>query len=292
MKRIFLFIVTNLAVVLVMSIVLSLLGVNRYLYRSGLDLGSLLVFSLVVGFTGSIISLLMSKRMAKWSTGAYVIDSHSNATEQWLLNTVQKLSMEAGIRMPEVAVYEGEPNAFATGAFKNSALVAVSTGLLQSMNHEEVEAVLGHEIAHVANGDMVTLTLIQGVVNTFVIFLARVVGFVVDNVLSRNYENGRSGVGYFFTVFVCEILFGVLASMIVAWFSRYREFRADAGSARLLGSSRPMIHALQRLGHMESGDLPKNMTAMGISSRSGFMSLFATHPPIEKRIEALQTGRI
>lgn len=292
MKRIFLFIVTNLAVVLVMSIVLSLLGVNRYLYRSGLDLGSLLVFSLVVGFTGSIMSLLMSKRMAKWSTGAYVIDSPSNATEQWLLNTVQRLSMEAGIRMPEVAVYEGEPNAFATGAFKNSALIAVSTGLLQSMNHEEVEAVLGHEIAHVANGDMVTLTLIQGVVNTFVIFLARVVGFVVDNVLSRNSENGRSGVGYFFTVFVCEILFGVLASMIVAWFSRYREFRADAGSARLLGSSRPMIHALQRLGHMQSGDLPKNMTAMGISSRSGFMSLFATHPPIEKRIEALQTGRI
>ena len=194
--------------------------------------------------------------------------------------------------MPEVAVYEGEPNAFATGAFKNSALVAVSTGLLQSMNHEEVEAVLGHEIAHIANGDMVTLTLIQGVVNTFVIFLARVVGFVVDNVLSRNSENGRSGVGYFFTVIVCEILFGILASMIVAWFSRYREFRADAGSARLLGSSRPMIHALQRLGHMESGDLPKNMTAMGINGRNGFMSLFATHPPIEKRIEALQSGRL
>ena len=292
MKRIFLFLATNLAVILVMSIVLSLLGINRYLYGSGLDLGSLLVFSLVIGFTGSIISLLISKPMAKWSTGAHVITAPSNPTEQWLLNTVQKLSNEAGIRMPEVAVYEGEPNAFATGAFKNSALVAVSTGLLQSMNHEEVEAVLGHEIAHVANGDMVTLTLIQGVVNTFVIFLARVVGFFVDNLLSRNAENGGGrGIGYFFTVIVCEILFGFLASMIVAWFSRYREFRADAGSAKLLGSSRPMIHALQRLGHMESTDLPKNMTAMGINSGSRFMSLFATHPPIEKRIESLQTGR-
>lgn len=213
-----------------MSIVLSLLGVNRYLYRSDWIWAFACIFS-GCRFYRLHYFVTVSKRMAKWSTGAYVIDSPSNATEQWLLNTVQKLSMEAGIRMPEVAVYEGEPNAFATGAFKNSALVAVSTGLLQSMNHEEVEAVLGHEIAHVANGDMVTLTLIQGVVNTFVIFLARVVGFVVDNVLSRNSENGRSGVGYFFTVFVCEILFGVLASMIVAWFSRYREFRADAGSA-------------------------------------------------------------
>lgn len=292
MKRIFLFLATNLAVILVMSIVLSLLGINRYLYGSGLNLGSLLVFSLVIGFTGSIISLLISKPMAKWSTGAHIITAPSNPTEQWLLNTVQKLSNEAGIQMPEVAVYEGEPNAFATGAFKNSALVAVSTGLLQSMNHEEVEAVLGHEIAHVANGDMVTLTLIQGVVNTFVIFLARVVGFFVDNLLSRNSENGGGrGIGYFVTVIVCEILFGFLASMIVAWFSRYREFRADAGSAKLLGSSLPMIHALQRLGHMESADLPKNMTAMGINSSSRFMSLFATHPPIEKRIEALQTGR-
>ncbi|MCZ4053119.1 protease HtpX [Oxalobacter sp. OxGP1] len=293
MKRIFLFLVTNLAVIVVMSVVLSLLGVNRYLYSRGLDLGSLLVFSLVVGFTGSIISLLMSKQMAKWSTGAYVIETPSNGTEQWLLGTVAKLSDAAGIRMPEVAVYEGEPNAFATGAFKNSALVAVSTGLLANMTHEEVEAVLGHEIAHVANGDMVTLTLIQGVLNTFVVFLARVVGFFVDNLLSRNSENnGGRGLGYFVTVIVCEILFGVLASIIVAWFSRYREYRADAGSARLLGSSRPMIHALQRLGHMASGDLPKNMTAMGINGGGAFMSLFATHPPIEKRIEALQTGRV
>lgn len=293
MKRIFLFLVTNLAVIVVMSVVLSLLGVNRYLYSRGLDFSGLLVFSLVVGFTGSIISLLMSKRMAKWSTGAYVIDTPSNSTEQWLLNTVAKLSNAAGIRMPEVAVYDGEPNAFATGAFKNSALVAVSTGLLANMTHEEVEAVLGHEIAHVANGDMVTLTLIQGVLNTFVVFLARVVGFFVDNLLSRNSDNnGGRGLGYFLTVIVCEILFGVLASIIVAWFSRYREYRADAGSAQLLGSSRPMIHALQRLGHMASGDLPKNMAALGISGSGAFMSLFATHPPIEKRIEALQTGRV
>lgn len=186
MKRIFLFLATNLAVILVMSIVLSLLGVNRYLYGTGLNLGNLLVFSLVVGFTGSIISLLISKPMAKWSTGARVITTPANSTENWLLSTVGKLSREAGINMPEVAVYDGEPNAFATGAFKNSALVAVSTGLLQGMNHEEIEAVLGHEIAHVANGDMVTLTLIQGVLNTFVVFLARVVGFFVDNLLSRN----------------------------------------------------------------------------------------------------------
>lgn len=293
MKRIFLFIMTNLAVILVMSVVLSLLGINRYLYARGMDMSGLLVFSFVIGFAGSIISLLMSKRMAKWSTGAYVITSPSNATEQWLLNTVQKLSAEARIAMPEVAVYEGDPNAFATGAFKNSALVAVSTGLLQGMTHEEVEAVLGHEISHVANGDMVTLTLIQGVLNTFVIFLARVVGFFVDNMLSRNSENSRSiGAGYFMTVMVCEILFGILASIIVAWFSRYREFRADAGSAKLLGSSRPMIHALQRLGSMQSGVLPKNVAAMGINSQSRFMSLFATHPPLEKRIEALQTGSV
>ena len=292
MKRILLFLATNLAVLLVMSIVLSLLGVNRYLYGTGLDLGNLLAFALVVGFTGSIFSLLISKPMAKWSTGAQVITNPSNATERWLLDTVRKLSTEAGITMPEVAIYEGEPNAFATGAFKNSALVAVSTGLLQNMNHEEVEAVLGHEIAHVSNGDMVTLTLIRGVVNTFVIFLARVVGFFVDNLLSRNSDSGGRGGGYFITVIVCEILFGLLASIIVAWFSRYREFRADAGSARLLGNSRPMIHALERLGHMEAGALPRNVATAGINSQNRFLSLFATHPPIEKRIEALQTGKV
>jgi len=288
MKRIFLFLVTNLAVMLVMSIVLSVLGVNRYLHQSGLNLGSLMVFSLVIGFTGAFISLLISKPMAKWSTGARVITQPSNATEQWLLSTVSGLAARAGITTPEVAVFEGEPNAFATGAFKNSALVAVSTGLLEGMNKEEVEAVLGHEIAHISNGDMVTMTLIQGVVNTFVIFLARVVGFIVDKALFRNSVNDRPGIGYMITVFVCEILFGIVASMIVAWFSRQREFRADAGSVQLLGRSQPMIHALARLGGMEPGELPKSLAAAGISDKPGFSAWFSTHPPIQERIAALQ----
>ncbi|MBS1186102.1 MAG: protease HtpX [Burkholderiaceae bacterium] len=287
MKRIFLFLVTNLAVMLVMSFMLSLLGVNRMLYGSGLNLGSLMVFSLVVGFTGSIISLLMSKPMAKWSTGARVIEQPVNSTEQWLLNTVHQLAQRAGISMPEVAVYEGEPNAFATGAFKNSALVAVSTGLLEGMTKEEVEAVLGHEVAHIANGDMVTMTLIQGVVNTFVVFLSRLVGFVVDRVLLRNDERS-SGLAYMATTFVCEIVFGIAASLIVAWFSRQREFRADAGSAQLLGSRTPMIHALARLGGLEPGALPKSLAAAGISDMPGFVALFSSHPPIEERIAALQ----
>src|SRR5450830_1290066 len=235
MKRIVLFIATNLAVMLVLSIVLSLLGIGRPGAGGQLQLGSLLAFSLVVGFTGAIISLLMSKPMAKWSTGARVIDSPQNSTEQWLVSTVHGLAQRAGIGMPEVAVYDGEPNAFATGAFKNSALVAVSTGLLQSMNRDEVEAVLGHEVAHIANGDMVTMTLIQGVVNTFVVFMARVVGYFVDSALRRNNDNSGPGIGYMVTVMVCQIVFGIGASMIVAWFSRHREFRADAGSAKLLG---------------------------------------------------------
>ncbi len=290
MKRTFLFILTNIAVIAVMSITLSLLGVNRYLTARGIDFHALLIFSLVLGFTGSIISLLMSKKMAKWSTGAVVIEQPRNHAERWLLDTVARLSKAAGIKMPEVAVYEGEPNAFATGAFKDSALVAVSTGLLQSMNHEEVEAVLGHEISHVANGDMVTLTLIQGVVNTFVIFLARVVGFFVDSFLSRNSDENRSvgGIGYFFTVIACEILFGFVANIIVAWFARRREFYADAGSASLMGDGRPMEHALYRLGQMQPGALPKNMAAFGINGAGSLLSLFATHPPIEKRIEALR----
>jgi heat shock protein HtpX len=291
MKRIVLFIATNLAVMLVLSIVLSLLGIGRPGAGGQLQLGSLLAFSLVVGFTGSIISLLMSKPMAKWSTGARVIDAPQNSTEQWLLSTVQGLAQRAGIGMPEVAVYDGEPNAFATGAFKNSALVAVSTGLLQSMNREEVEAVLGHEVAHIANGDMVTLTLIQGVVNTFVIFMARVVGFFVDKVLLRGNEDRGPGIGYMVTVFVCEIVFGLLASIIVAWFSRQREFRADAGSARLLGSTAPMQHALARLGGMEPGALPQNIAASGISNGAGWSALFSTHPPFEQRIAALQALR-
>ncbi|EZP40131.1 Protease HtpX [Janthinobacterium sp. KBS0711] len=291
MKRIVLFIATNLAVMLVLSLVLSLLGVGNPARGSTLNLGSLLVFSLVVGFTGSIFSLLISKPMAKWSTGARVIDNPTSSTELWLVNTVRALSERAGIGMPEVAVYEGDANAFATGAFKNSALVAVSTGLLQSMNRDEVEAVLGHEIAHVANGDMVTLTLIQGVVNTFVVFMARVVGFFVDNVLlkNNNREGGGRGIGYFVTVMVCEVIFGLLASIIVAWFSRQREFRADAGSAKLLGSPTPMMHALARLGGVHPGELPQSMQALGISGgNGGWGALFATHPPIEQRIAALR----
>ncbi|MBB5610055.1 MULTISPECIES: protease HtpX [unclassified Janthinobacterium] len=291
MKRIVLFVVTNLAVMLVLSIILSLLGVGNPARGSTLNLGSLLVFSLVVGFTGSIFSLLISKPVAKWSTGARVIDNPSSSTELWLVNTVRALSERAGIGMPEVAVYEGDANAFATGAFKNSALVAVSTGLLESMNRDEVEAVLGHEIAHVANGDMVTLTLIQGVVNTFVVFMARVVGFFVDNVLlkNNNREGGGRGIGYFVTVMVCEVVFGLLASIIVAWFSRQREFRADAGSAKLLGSPTPMMHALARLGGVQPGELPQSMQALGISGgNSGWGALFATHPPIEQRIAALR----
>jgi heat shock protein HtpX len=265
--------------------------VDRFLTRSGLNLPMLLVFSLVVGFTGSIISLLMSKSMAKWSTGARVIETPMNGTEAWLLQTVGKLAQRAGIGMPEVAVYDGEPNAFATGAFKDSALVAVSTGLLQGMTQDEVEAVLGHEVAHIANGDMVTMTLIQGVVNTFVVFLSRVVGFFVDSALRRNNDESGPGIGYTVTVLVCQIVFGIGASMIVAWFSRQREFRADAGAARLLGTPQPMINALARLGGFSPEGLPQNMAALGISDKPGFMELFSTHPPLEQRIAALRGQR-
>jgi heat shock protein HtpX len=287
MKRIVLFLATNLAVMLVLSVTLNVLGVNRFLAADGLNVGMLLVFSAVVGFAGAIISLLMSKPMAKWSTGAHVIEAPQSADEQWLVNTVKRLADKAGIGMPEVAVYEGEPNAFATGAFRNSALVAVSTGLLHSMTKEEVEAVLAHEVAHVANGDMVTLTLIQGVVNTFVVFLARVVGTLVDKAIFRT-ERGV-GPGYYVTVIVCEIVFGLLASVIVAWFSRQREFRADAGAANYLGTPRPMVSALRRLGGLEPGELPKAFQSSGISDKAGFMALFSTHPPIEARIAALET---
>ena len=290
MKRIFLFLATNIAVLAVMSIVLSLLGVNRFLTGTGLNLPMLLVFSAVVGFTGSIFSLLISKPMAKWSTGAQVIEAPGNSTELWLLDTVQKLADRAGIRMPEVAVYEGEPNAFATGAFKNSALVAVSTGLLQGMTRDEVEAVLGHEIAHIANGDMVTMTLVQGVVNTFVVFLSRVVGYVVDRAISRD-NNSGPGIGYMVTVMVCQVVFGIAASMIVAWFSRHREFRADAGSAALLGSPQPMVKALARLGGVEPSHLPEAVATLGITDKPGFLDLFSTHPPIEQRIAALRDMR-
>jgi heat shock protein HtpX len=287
MKRILLFIVTNVAVMVMLSIVVSVLGLDRWLTAEGIDYTSLLLMSAVFGFGGAIISLLMSKTIAKWSTGAHVIDGSEGSTEYWLVQTVKKLADTAGLGMPEVAVYEGPANAFATGAFKNSALVAVSTGLMQSMSRDEVEAVLGHEISHVGNGDMVTLTLVQGVLNTFVFFISRIVGMIVDRVVFRT-ERGI-GPGFYITVIVAQIVFGVLASLIVAWFSRYREFRADAGSARLLGSPRPMIAALGRLGGLESGGLPDSVKAFGIGGPIG--SLFATHPPIEARIAALQAAR-
>ncbi|ALM81954.1 protease HtpX [Bordetella sp. N] len=290
MKRIFLFVLTNLAVMLVLSATLRIFGVDRFLTANGLNLGALLIFSVIVGFTGSIISLFLSKPMAKWSTGAQIIDPNGPRTqrEAWLLDTVHQLADRAGIGRPEVAIYDGAPNAFATGAFKNDSLVAVSTGLLESMTEEEVAAVLGHEVAHIANGDMVTLTLIQGVVNTFVIFLARVVGYFIDRTVFRN-ERGL-GPGYMITVIVCEILFGIAASVIVAWFSRQREFRADAGSAHLLGSRDPMIRALARLGGLEAGELPKSFEASGISGRQAISAIFASHPPIQQRIAALQRG--
>ena len=287
MKRIVLFVLTNIAVIAVLSIVLKVTGIDRYLTAQGLNVGMLLVFSLVVGFAGAIISLLMSKPMAKWSTGAHVIEHPSNSTEQWLLDTVRRLADRAGIGMPEVAVYDGEPNAFATGAFRDDALVAVSNGLLLNMTREEVEAVLGHEVAHIANGDMVTMTLIQGVVNTFVVFLSRVIGYAVDRALARNNDEGP-GIGYMVAVLVSQVVFGIIASMIVAWFSRYREFRADEGSAHLLGNPQPMVQALRRLGSMQDSHLPQSVAALGINQSSGFMELFSSHPPIEERIAALQ----
>jgi heat shock protein HtpX len=287
MKRIFLFVLTNLAVVVVLGIVASLLGVNRYLTANGLNLGMLLVFAFIMGFGGAIISLLLSKTIAKWSSGVQLIKEPRNADEAWIVQTVRKLADQAGIGMPEVGIFEGEPNAFATGAFKNSALVAVSTGLLQGMTREEIEAVLGHEISHISNGDMVTMTLIQGVMNTFVVFLSRVIGYFVDGFLSRGENRSGPGIGYWITTIVLDILFGFLAAIIVAWFSRQREFRADAGSARLLGKQ-PMIHALARLGGMVPGQLPKGLQSFGITSGVG--KLFSTHPPIEERIAALQAA--
>ena len=289
MKRIILFVLTNVLVVTVLGIVASLLGVNRYLTANGLNLGALLGFALVMGFGGAIISLLISKPMAKWSAGVRVIDPPQNADEAWIVETVRKLADKAGIGMPEVGIFEGEPNAFATGAFKNSALVAVSTGLLQGMTREEIEAVIGHEMSHVANGDMVTMTLIQGVMNTFVVFLSRVIGYAVDSFLRRNDERSSGpGIGYMITTMVLDIVLGFAAAIVVAWFSRQREFRADAGSAQLLGRRQPMINALARLGGMAAGELPKSVAAFGIAGGVG--QLFATHPPIEERIAALQNA--
>ena len=289
MKRVILLIATNLAVMLVLSVVVSVLGLDQWLTAEGIDYYSMLVMSAVFGFGGAFISLLMSKTIAKWSTGAQVIDGSEGTTQYWLVQTVHRLAEKAGIGKPEVAVYEGPANAFATGAFRDSALVAVSSGLVESMSKEEVEAVLGHEVTHVANGDMVTLTLIQGVLNTFVFFLSRVVGLIVDKAVFRT-ERGV-GMGFYITMFVCQILFGIAASAIVAWFSRRREFRADAGSAGLLGTPQPMIAALSRLGGLQTGGLPDQVKAFGIDSRSGLANLFATHPPIEERIAALQSAR-
>ena len=286
MKRIFLFLMTNFAVMAVLMVSSRILGVDRYLTANGLNMSALAGFSLLMGFGGATISLLMSKTMAKASTGAQVIVQPRNADEAWIVETLRKFANTAGIGMPEVAIYDGAPNAFATGAFKNSALVAVSTGLLQSMTKEEVEAVIGHEIAHVANGDMVTMTLIQGVMNTFVVFLSRAIGYAIDSALSRGEERRGPGIGYMLTTVVLDVVLGFVAAIIVAWFSRQREFRADAGAAQFMGRKQPMINALARLGGLTPGELPKTMQAMGIAG--GLGKLFSTHPPMEERIAALQ----
>ena len=289
MKRIILFVLTNLAVVLVLGVVASVLGVNRFLTPNGLDLTALLGFALIMGFGGAFISLLISKPVAKWSSGVQVIAQPSNADEKWLVDTVKKLADKSGIGMPEVGIFQGDPNAFATGAFKNSALVAVSTGLLQNMTHEEIEAVLAHEVAHIANGDMVTMALIQGVMNTFVVFLSRVVGYAVDSFLRKNdSENTGPGMGYWITTIVLDIVLGFLAAIVVAWFSRQREFRADAGAAQLMGRKQPMMNALARGGGVHTAELPKSMAALGLAG--GIGQLFSTHPPIEERIAALQNN--
>lgn len=293
MSRILLFIATNVAVLIVLTVVLRLLGIESILNEQGtqLDLQALLIFSAVIGFAGSFISLAISKWIAKRSTGAQVIKSPGNETERWLLTTVQRQASMAGIGCPEVAIYDSpDVNAFATGASRNNALVAVSTGLLRSMDRDSVEAVLGHEVSHVANGDMITLTLIQGVVNTFVIFLSRVIGFLVDRLIFKN-ERGY-GIGFFITSIVAQIILGILASTIVMWFSRRREFRADAGGAQLAGRSK-MLKALRSLHRAhEPQDLPDSMAAFGISGqrRVGLKRLFMSHPPLSERIAALERG--
>jgi len=292
--RILLFLGTNIAVLLVASMTFRLLGFESILYNNGVDLNltALLVFCALFGFGGSLISLMLSKKIAKWSTKAQVIEQPRNQSEQWLVDTVARLSSKAGIGMPEVAVFPSpEPNAFATGASRNSALVAVSIGLLENMNADEVEAVLGHEIGHVANGDMVTLALIQGVVNTFVLFLARVIGFVVDRVVLKN-EQGL-GIGYWVTTIIAEIVLAILASAIVAWFSRRREYRADTAGAELAGRGK-MISALERLRRSQEvpTTMPETLVAFGISSgmRQGMRAMFSSHPPLEDRINALKNA--
>jgi heat shock protein HtpX len=292
LKRIVLFVLTNLAVVLVLSFTARILGIDRILTANGLNLGALLAFAALFGFGGAFISLLISKWMAKMSTRAQVITQPRNEVERWLVETVRRQAQQAGIGMPEVAIYDGpEINAFATGANRNNALVAVSTGLLNNMTRDEAEAVLGHEVSHVANGDMITLTLIQGVVNTFVIFIARIVGYFVDRVIMKNEEG--PGIGYYVTSIVAEIVLGILASIIVMWFSRQREFRADAGGATL-ASREKMIAALQRLkSAYEPSTLPEGVKAFGISGGgSRFGRLFMSHPPLDERIETLRSGAV
>ncbi|WP_417534501.1 protease HtpX [Marinobacterium stanieri] len=292
MMRIILFLATNMAVLLVASVTLNILGVEHYLSGTGLNLTSLLIFCAVFGFAGSIISLLMSKWMAKRSTGTQLIEQPRSEEERWLLETVAELSEKAGIKMPEVGVFPAQQaNAFATGWNRNDALVAVSSGLMQRFRPEEIRAVLAHEIGHVANGDMVTLALVQGVVNTFVMFFARIAGYAVDSFLRRDEEGGGVGIGFYITTFIFEIIFGILASTIVAWFSRRREYRADEAGATL-ANSHAMIGALQRL-KAESGipdQMPAQMTAFGINShlKQGLMALFASHPPLDDRIAALK----
>jgi len=288
MKRIVLFLATNLAIALVLSVTMRLLGVEPYLTAQGLNLTSLLVFAAVMGFGGSFISLAISKWMAKRAMGVQVIESPSNATEAWLIDTVRKYSTEEGIRMPEVGIFHSpEVNAFATGPSKNNSLVAVSSGLLQQMTREEAEAVIGHEVAHAANGDMVTMALIQGVVNTFVMFLSRVIGHLVDRVVFKT-ERGQ-GPAFFITMIIAELVLGILASIIVMWFSRQREFRADRGGASLAGKG-AMIAALERLSQQHPEPLPEKMAAFGIAGGSpqGWKRLFMTHPPLEERIAALR----
>jgi heat shock protein HtpX len=292
MKRIFLFVLTNLAVVFVINITLRLLGVDRILDQSGgINFNALLVMSLVIGFSGSIISLLMSKWSAKRMVGAQVIENPLDPTERWLVETVRRHAAAAGIGMPEVAIYDApDVNAFATGWNRNAALVAVSTGLLHNMSKDEAEAVLGHEITHVSNGDMVTLALIQGVVNTFVIFFAKLFGILVDRILLKNDERNGPGIGAFVAEIAAQLVLGILASIIVMWFSRQREFRADAGGAALAGRQK-MIAALERLKmNHEQATLPEKMAAFGISGGHGMMRLFMTHPPLEERIAALRAG--
>lgn len=293
MKRIFLFILTNLAVVFVINITLRLLGVDRWLNETGgINFGALLVLSAVIGFAGSLVSLAMSKWSAKRMVGAKVIENPIDPTERWLVETVSKQAQAAGIGMPEVAVYDApDVNAFATGWNRNDALVAVSTGLLQSMSKDEIEAVLAHEMSHVSNGDMVTLALIQGVVNTFVIFFAKLFGFFVDRVLLKNDGRNGPGIGAFVAEIAAQLVLGVLASVIVMWFSRQREFRADAGGANLAGRGK-MIAALERLKiNHEQASLPEKMAAFGISGGHAFAKMFMTHPPLDERIAALRNGQ-